>query len=67
MGARAEVAADGTDAVYVSVDIISGSESPGTGLSKPKGISRMQFLTAIDMLSDWDKLGASDFCEVAPE
>ena len=64
-----EVASDGTDAVYVSVDIdiITGSESPGTGLSEPKGITGRQFLTAMDMLSGWDKLGAIDFCEVAPE
>jgi agmatinase len=64
-----EVASDGTDFVYVSVDIdiITGSESPGTGLSEPRGITGRQFLTAMGMLSGWDKLGAIDFCEVAPE
>ena len=40
-----EVAADGTDAVYVSVDIdiVNVSESPGTGIPEPRGITGRQF------------------------
>ena len=63
-----DVAADGTDAVYVSVDIdiVAGRDSPGSGVTETKGISGMDFLTAMEMLRDYDKLGALDLCEVAP-
>ena len=64
-----DVAADGTDAVYVSVDIdvVAASESPGTGLSEPKGISSRQFLQVMDMLGNYKELGALDLCEVSPQ
>ncbi|MFQ5873513.1 MAG: agmatinase family protein [Dehalococcoidia bacterium] len=63
------VAADGTDAVYVSVDIdvVAGAESPGTGLSEPLGITSRDFLQVMDMLRDYKELGALDLCEVSPQ
>jgi agmatinase len=62
-------AADGVDAVYVSVDIdvVDGSESPGTGWPEFEGILARDFLQVMDMLSHFDKLKALDLCEVAPE
>ena len=62
-------AADGVDAVYVSVDIdvVDGSEAPGTGWPEFEGILARDFLKIMDMLSHFDKLKALDLCEVAPE
>ena len=64
-----DVASDGTDAVYVSVDIdvIDGSESPGTGGPPVDGIRAEEFLDAMDMLSAYKDMAAIDFCEVSPE
>ena len=64
-----EVAADGVDAVYVSVDIdiVSGVESPGTGVPEFFGIGALDFLEAMNMFADYKELGALDLCEVAPE
>jgi agmatinase len=63
-----EVAADGVDAVYVSVDIdvVDASHSPGTGAPEFEGISGKDFLQVMDMLSEYEALGAIDLCEVAP-
>ena len=64
-----DVASDGTDAVYVSVDIdvIDGSESPGTGGPPINGIRAEEFLDAMDMLSRYKEMASIDFCEVSPE
>ena len=64
-----EVAADGVDAVYVSVDIdiVDASESPGTGSPEFHGIQASEFLEAMEMLGSFKELGALDLCEVAPE
>ena len=64
-----EVAADGVDAVYVSVDIdiVSAVESPGTGVPEFFGIGATDFLEAMNMFADYKELGALDLCEVAPE
>ena len=64
-----EVASDGTDAVYVSVDIdvVDASESPGTGSPEFEGIQAREFLQAMGMLSEYKDLSAFDLCEVAPE
>ena len=64
-----DVAADGVDAVYVSIDIdvIDAHESPGTGAPEFGGIRTGEFLEAMEMLSRYDALGALDLCEVAPE
>ena len=63
-----EVAADGVDAVYVSVDIdvVDASESPGTGAPEFEGILARDFLRIMDMLSEYEAIGAIDLCEVAP-
>ena len=63
------VAADGTDAVYVSVDIdvVDASESPGTGAPEFEGIRAREFLQMMDILSSYEAMGALDLCEVAPE
>ena len=63
------VAADGTDAVYVSVDIdvVDAAESPGTGSPEFEGIKAMEFLQMMDILSGYEPLGALDLSEVAPE
>ena len=63
-----EVASDGTDMVYVSVDIdvIDASESPGTGAPEFRGISSRDFLQVMGMLSRYKDLSGLDLCEVAP-
>ena len=63
-----DVASDGTDVVYVSVDIdvVDASESPGTGAPEFRGISASEFLQLMDMLSRYKDLAAVDLCEVAP-
>ena len=63
-----DVASDGTDMVYVSVDIdvIDASESPGTGAPEYRGISAGEFMQIMDILSRYDDLSALDLCEVAP-
>ena len=64
-----DVAADGTDAVYVSVDIdvIDGSESAGTGGPPINGIRAEEFLDAMTLLSSYKEMAAIDLCEVSPE
>ena len=64
-----DVASDGVDAVYVSVDIdvIDGSESPGTGGPPVNGIRAEEFLDAMGMLSSCKEMAAIDLCEVSPE
>jgi agmatinase len=64
-----DTAADGTDAVYASIDIdvIDAHESTGTGSPEFVGVSTADFFEAMDMLSRYDKLGAFDLCEVSPQ
>ncbi len=64
-----DTAADGVDAVYVSVDIdvIDAAESPGTGAPEFEGIRASEYLRLTEMLSGYEPLGAIDLCEVAPE
>ena len=63
-----EAAADGTDAVYVSVDIdvVDASHAPGTGVPVFEGIEARDFLDAMAILSEYDCIKALDLCEVAP-
>lgn len=62
-------AADGVDAVYVSIDIdvIDAHESTGTGSPEFNGVHTADFFEAMDMLSRFDKMAAFDLCEVSPE
>ena len=63
-----EVASDGTDVVYVSVDIdvVDASEASGTGSPEFYGILASEFMQIMDMLSTYKDLAALDLCEVAP-
>ena len=63
-----EAAADGTDAVYVSVDIdvVSAAHAPGTGVPVFEGIEGRDLLEAMSILSEYDCIKALDLCEVAP-
>ena len=64
-----DVAADGVDAVYVSIDIdvIDAHESPGTGAPEFGGITVPEFFEAMEILSNYKAMGAIDLCEVSPE
>ena len=63
-----EVAADGTDAVYVSIDIdvVDAAYAPGAGVPVFEGISAKDFLVAAETLGEFDIIGAIDLCEVSP-
>ena len=63
-----ETAADGTDAVYISVDIdvVDGSESPGTGVPVFEGIRARDLLRAMELLGTYEIVRAIDLCEVSP-
>ncbi len=63
-----ETAADTTDGIYLTIDIdvVDGSESPGTGAPVYTGISAVEFLEMMDVLSGHDIIGAVDICEVSP-
>ena len=63
-----EVASDGTDMVYVSVDIdvVDASEASGTGAIEFYGILASEFMQMMDMLSTYKDMAALDLCEVAP-
>ena len=63
-----ETAADGTDAIYVSIDIdvVDGSQSPGTGAPVFEGIDARDFLRAAELLGTFDVIDAIDLCEVSP-
>ena len=63
-----ETAADGSDAVYVSIDIdvVDGAHSPGTGAPVFEGIGARDFLRAMETLGTYDIVGALDLCEVSP-
>jgi agmatinase len=63
-----EVAHDGTDAVYVTVDIdvLDAAFAPGTGVPTPGGMTSRELITAIRVIG---KAGfdAMDLVEVAPQ
>ena len=63
-----EEAADGTDAVYVSVDIdvVDASQAPGTGAPVFEGIRATDLLDAMSILSEYECVKAIDLCEVSP-
>lgn len=63
-----EVAADGTDAIYVSIDIdvVDSAFAPGTGVPVFEGISARDFLEAAQVLSTYDVIAAIDLVEVSP-
>lgn len=63
-----EHASQDVDAVYLTVDIdvVDPAFAPGTGTPVPGGISSYQFLTAADILGEYDAISAIDLMEVAP-
>lgn len=63
-----EHASQNVDAVYLTVDIdvVDPAFAPGTGTPVPGGISSYQFLTAADILGEYDAISAIDLMEVAP-
>ena len=63
-----ESAADGADAIYVSIDIdvVDSSHAPGTGVPVFEGMTARDFLKGMAALSEYDVIGAFDLCEVSP-
>jgi len=61
-------ATDGTDAVYLTVDIdaVDPGFAPGTGTPEHGGLTSDQFLRAMDLLGECEAIGAADLMEVAP-
>jgi len=61
-------AADGVDAVYVTVDIdvVDPTVAPGTGTPEFGGLDVNQLLAAMDRLGDCESVCAIDLVEVAP-
>ena len=68
VGEAMEAVAADTDAVYVSIDIdvVNGSEAPGTGASVFTGILAREFLEMMEVLAGYDVIKAVDLCEVSP-
>lgn len=60
--------AQGTDAVYVTIDIdvVNNSEARGTGAPVFAGILGREFLEMMEALSTYDIIKAIDLCEVSP-
>ncbi|MFD1361750.1 agmatinase [Lentibacillus salinarum] len=62
-----KIASDGTDGVYVSIDMdsLDASETPGTCAPTPGGITSREMILAIDQLGELDIIGF-DVVEIAP-
>jgi len=63
-----ELAGDGTDSIYVSldIDVVNGGASPGTGSVCTDGLSPQELFRAMALLSESRKVGALDVTEVSP-
>jgi agmatinase len=63
-----ERAGDGTDAIYVSldIDVVNGGASPGTGSVCTDGLSPQELFRAMEMLAQSGKVAALDVTEVSP-
>ena len=63
-----EHATDGTDHVYLTVDIdvVDPSFAPGTGTPEPGGLSSAELLAAMDQLGSCPAIDAMDLMEVSP-
>lgn len=61
-------ATDGADLVYLTVDIdaVDPAYAPGTGTPEPSGLTSADLLEAMDVLGEYDAIGAMDLMEVAP-
>lgn len=60
---------DGADHVYLTVDIdgVDPAYAPGTGTPEPGGLTSADLLEAMDVLGEYDEIGAMDLMEVAPK
>ena len=60
---------DGTDALYVSVDIdvVNAAEAPGTSAAIFYGLSARALIEALQVVARANTLVALDVCEVNPE
>lgn len=63
-----EIAADGTDAVFVSVDVdcLDISIAPGTAAPSPGGLTAREILTAVYAAGRHEKTVGMDLVEIAP-
>jgi agmatinase len=63
-----QVATDGTDTVYVSVDIdvCNNADAPGTGSPVFTGLTAAEFLALLNEIGGYAEIGAIDLCEVSP-
>jgi agmatinase len=61
-------AADGVDAVYVSldIDVVDIAFAPGTGATNFGGITAVELLDVMEVLSEWDIIKGLDVVEVSP-
>ena len=61
-------ALDGTDAIYLSVDIdvLDPAHAPGTGTAEPGGLSTRELLRAVRRIVDAVDLAGMDVVEVSP-
>jgi agmatinase len=61
-------ATDGTDAVYLTVDIdaVDPAFAPGTGTPEPGGLTSPELLEAVDLLGACPEVAGMDLMEVAP-
>ncbi len=62
------IAADGTDSIYVTVDIdvLELAYATGTGVASPEGIHPVDLLEALFVLGQDSRVGAIDFVELDP-
>ena len=63
-----ETAASSVDAVYLTIDIdvVSAAEAQGTGAPVFTGLTAVEFLEMMEILSQHDIIKAVDLCEVSP-
>ena len=63
-----EAAGEGTDSIYVTVDIdaVDPSAAPGTGTPVPGGLTADEALRVMETLGADERVGALDLMEVAP-
>ena len=63
-----EIAGDGTDSIYLTVDIdvVDSSAAPGTGYTNFGGLTSREFLQTLKALGDSPRIGGIDLVEVTP-
>jgi formiminoglutamase len=63
-----EIAGNGTDSIYITVDIdvLESAYTPGTGAATPEGIHPMDLYEALFIMGQHPKVAAIDFVEHDP-